>query len=267
MVAAERGWLVRRLEVADPWFARSRVDDTITLLTEPHVHPLLRCNIWHVRGRASDLLVDTGLGVSSLAAETGDLLGTEVLAVATHAHTDHVGNFHEFDHRAIHASEAATVAGIDGALMLDVSSTDEAVFESLAAWGYDIRGGLLTALPAEGFALDGHPRRGAEPTRTLCDGDVIDLGDRAFQVLHVPGHSPGSIALWDPVAGMLFSGDAVYDGPLLDEIEGADVHLYVESMHRLRRLPVDVVHGGHGPSMDRRRLHEVIDAYLDGNLA
>ena len=54
------------LEVAKHWFSRRSVGDGITWLTEPHAHPLLRCNIWHVRGRQRDLLVDTGLGIASL---------------------------------------------------------------------------------------------------------------------------------------------------------------------------------------------------------
>src|SRR5436309_1538339 len=48
------------LQIADRWFERRRIDDDITLLWEPHVVPLLRCNIWHVRGRDRDLLIDTG---------------------------------------------------------------------------------------------------------------------------------------------------------------------------------------------------------------
>jgi glyoxylase-like metal-dependent hydrolase (beta-lactamase superfamily II) len=96
----------------------------------------------------------------------------------------------------------------------------------------------------------------------LDEGDVIDLGDRAFEVLHLPGHSPGSIGLWDAVSGTLFSGDAVYDGPLLDEIDGSDIDDYLATMERLRELPVTVVHGGHEPSFDRRRLVELCDAYL-----
>jgi len=41
------------------------------------------------------------------------------------------------------------------------------------------------------------------------DGDIIDLGDRAFEVLHLPGHSPGSIALFEAATKTLFSGDAI----------------------------------------------------------
>lgn len=241
---------------------RRRIDDAVTLLEEPHVHPLLRCNIWHVRGRERDLVIDTGLGVASLSAAAGDLFGDPLLAVATHAHTDHVGSLHEFAHRAIHELEAEVVRSIEGTLELDTSATDEATFELLAGWGYDIRGGLLTALPHDDFDLDGRPRVATTPTVVLTEGDVIDLGDRAFEVLHLPGHSPGSIGLWDATARALFSGDAVYDGPLLDQIDGSDVDAYVDTMHRLRRLPVDTVHGGHGPSMDRRRFHAVIDAYM-----
>ena len=129
-------------------------------------------------------------------------------------------------------------------------------------WGYDVREGLLTAVPRAGFDLDGTPRTPAPPTRLLTEGDELDLADRAFEVLHLPVHSPGSIGLWDAANGVLFSGDAVYDGPLLDEIEGADITVYVATMHRLRALPVTTVHGGHDDSMDRRRFCEVIDAYL-----
>jgi len=68
--------------------------------------------------------------------------------------------------------------------------------------------------------------------------------------------------LWDASSGVLFSGDAVYDGPLLDEIEGADIDTYLTTMLRLRSLPVMSVHGGHDTSMDRTRFCEVIDAYL-----
>ena len=104
--------------------------------------------------------------------------------------------------------------------------------------------------------------RAAPATRLLDDGDVIDLGDRTFDVLHLPGHSPGSIGLWEAATGVLFSGDALYDGPLLDELDGSDIDAYVATIERLRELPVTVVHGGHERSFGRDRLVELCDAYL-----
>ena len=54
------------LQIAERWFETRRIGDDITLLWEPHVIPLMRCNIWHVRGRDRDLMIDTGMGIMSL---------------------------------------------------------------------------------------------------------------------------------------------------------------------------------------------------------
>ena len=250
------------LKIADRWFTRERIDDAITLLTEPEVHPLLRCNIWHVRGRSRDLVVDTGLGVASLTEAAADLFGADVLAVATHAHMDHVGGFHEFEHRAIHVSESESAETAAETLPLDVSTFDADTLNWFSQIGYDVSAGLLTAIPHGGFDLTNHALVGAAPTMTLAEGDIIDLGDRAFEVLHLPGHSPGSIGLWEADSGVLFSGDAVYDGPLLDELPGSDVDAYLATMERLANLPVTVVHAGHDPSMSRDRYRTVIAEYV-----
>lgn len=61
----------------------------------------------------------------------------------------------------------------------------------------------------------------------------------------------------------MFSGDAVYDGPLLDELPGSDIAAYRTTMERLLELPVTVVHGGHDPSFGRDRLREIARDYLE----
>lgn len=250
------------LPVALDWFERTPLADGVTLLTEPHVAPLLRCNIWHVRGRDADLLIDTGLGVASLAAAARDLLDRPVLAVATHAHMDHVGGMAEFAQRLIHPAEAEALVAAANELPLDLADWDAASRAALAAMGYDISAGLLTAVPHRGFSMGGHRLAGAEPTRLLAEGDVVETGDRAFEVLHLSGHSPGSIGLYERASGILFSGDAIYDGPLLDDIPGADIAAYADTMRRLRDLPVRLVHGGHDPSFGRARMIEIAEAWL-----
>jgi glyoxylase-like metal-dependent hydrolase (beta-lactamase superfamily II) len=249
------------LPVADPWFVTAAAGDGVTLIAEPHVHPLLRCNVWHVRGRDRDLVVDTSLGLLPLRHLVERELGHELLAVATHVHADHVGGMHEFDARAIHVAEAARLAE-PGTVTLDISSYGPDVRRPYVDAGYDVPDLLVDAVPLGGLAAGPLERRAAPATRLLADGDVVDLGDRAFEVLHLPGHSAGSIGLWEPATGTLFSGDAVYDGPLLDELDGCDIGAYVATMRRLRELPVTVVHGGHEPSFGRARLVELCDAYL-----
>jgi len=251
------------LRVAERWFERKHLGGGITWLTETHVHPLLRCNIWHVRGRERDLLVDTGLGVASLRDEIQDLVDKPLLAAATHYHYDHVGSFHEFDTRLMHRAESAAMADYQEFQGLRAADFPEPVRDLLAESGYVIEGeALIDALPSTDFDLGAYRVPSAAPTRELEDGDPVDLGDRHFEVLHLPGHSAGSMGLFERATGVLFSGDAIYDGALLDMLPESDVPDYVRTMRRLRELPVEVVHAGHEPSFGRERLVELVDAYL-----
>ena len=104
--------------------------------------------------------------------------------------------------------------------------------------------------------------KSAPATRILEDHDIIDLGDRAFEVIHTPGHSPGGIALWGKATGLLISGDIVYDGPLIESDDPSEMEHYVASMKRLLELPVQTVHGGHFPSYDGARHREIITKWL-----
>lgn len=255
------------LPTAEHWFTAEPRDDGTTWITEPHVDPFIRCNIWHVRGRDHDLVIDTGLGLRSLLADLPEVFaGRSTIAVATHYHYDHVGGAQEFAERWIHESEAETVQDADaigGALTTSTWSGES--LDAVRRAGYDLPadGELLVALPAPGYDRHSYRATPFTPTRTLSDGDVVDLGDRCLEVLHLPGHSPGSIGLWDAERGVLFSGDAVYDGPLLDSGDDSDVEAYVATMDRLAALPVEVVHGGHEPSFGRARLQELCRAYQD----
>lgn len=253
-----------QLPVADPWFSIIDVGDRVRLVSEAHVHPMVRCNIWHVSGRVRDLVVDTSLGLEPLRPLLQRAAQPELLAVATHTHADHVGGLHEFDDRAVHRIEASVLER-PGACPLRSELYGPAVLQPYLAAGYVIDELILDAIP---LSMQGAERSdtvtfpAAPAARLLEEGDVIDLGDRHFEVLHLPGHSPGSIALWEADSGVLFSGDAIYDGPLLDGLEGADPDAYRESIRRLRALPVRVVHAGHEDSFGRARLIELCDSYL-----
>lgn len=234
---------------ANDWYRVRRLEHGITHLDEHHIDPFYRCNVWHVRGRDRDLLMDSGMGVVSLVAQVPWLAERPVLAVASHAHFDHIGNHHEFAHRACHAAEAHILADPRADATLADRYAVVEMFERLPPGGYRQADYRVVPAPA---------------TQLVEAGDIIDLGDRVFEVLHVPGHSPGSIALWERATGVLLSGDAVYDGPLVDDAYHSDIDAYVNTMTRLRALPVSVVHGGHFPSFGRDRYLTLIDEYLAG---
>jgi glyoxylase-like metal-dependent hydrolase (beta-lactamase superfamily II) len=252
------------MRIADRWFERRTFEDDVTRLWEPHVHPLVRCNVWHVRGRDRDLVVDTGVGVASVKDELRDLIDKPVVALATHIHWDHVGCLHEFDERVMHRLEAPRMDPYDEFATLRRSDFPDFVLEFMAEAGYPLEQEyLIDALPTVRYDPAAYRVTPTTPTRSVDDGDVIDLGDRHFEVLHLPGHSPGSIGLWEHSTRTLFSGDAIYDGPLIDGLPDSSIADYVETMKRLRDTPAEIVHGGHEESFGRERLIELVDAYLE----
>lgn len=252
-----------RLRVADRWFERESFPDGITRLWERHVHPLVRCNIFHVRGRDRDLVVDTGVGVASVRDEIADLADKPVVALATHIHWDHVGSLHEFDDRLVHRDEAARMNPYEEFATIVRGDFPAPILEYLEATGYSLEDDfLIDALPRADYDLASYAIVPTTPTREIEDGDGIDLGDRRFEVMHLPGHSPGSVGLWETSTRTLFSGDAIYDGPLIDTLPDSSVSHYLATMKRLRDVPAEIVHGGHEPSFGRERLLELVDAYL-----
>lgn len=254
------------VKIGTTWFEHRRIDDDITVIWEPYVDPLLRCNIWLVRGRDRDILVDSGLGVISLKQAVNNLFEKHVTAVATHYHLDHVGSLCDFDDRVIHELEAQCLEDPSfkgGLLKSDFPPAERNAIEAL---GYPLPDELLTALPHKGYDLRTYNTPRTTATRTVQEGDVIDIGERQFEVLHLPGHSPGSIGLWEEETGILFSGDAIYDGPLLDRLHDSSIPDYIATMKRLRELPVRVVHAGHDPSFGRERLVELVDQYLESRV-
>ncbi len=86
------------------------------------------------------------------------------------------------------------------------------------------------------------------PDRLLGEGDIIDIGELLFSIIHTPGHTPGGICLLGQ--GVLFSGDTLFNsGVGRYDLPGGD---YEQLMHSLREklmpLPEEtIVYPGHGP--------------------
>jgi glyoxylase-like metal-dependent hydrolase (beta-lactamase superfamily II) len=246
------------MRVAERWYEHETLEDGVFRITEPNVDPFLRANLFLVRGRDRDLLVDAGLGLASIREQLATLFDGPVVAVATHRHFDHTGGLHEFDEVVVHRDDADAVSNAEGFASLRIEDYPP---EELS--GYEPPPSLLTALPRDGFDPASYAVTPVTPTRVVEEGDEIDLGDRRFEVLHLPGHTPGEIGLWEADTRTLYSGDCVYEsGVLLDELPESDVPAYVRSMIRLRDFPVRVVHGGHDDSFGRERLLELIDEYV-----
>ncbi len=232
---------------ARDWWRLRPMGDGVTHIDEPHIREFYRCNVWHVRGRDGDMLVDSGMGVVSLRAEVALVAERPLQAVASHTHFDHIGCHAEFPCRLCHGAEAHLLR----------APTRENTFADRY-----VTDDIFTALPPEPYASETYTVAPAPATRLLWDGDIVDLGDRHFQVIHTPGHSPGGIALWEAATGILFSGDIVYDGELIEGTSDLERWQYRASMERLLALPVRVVHGGHFPSYSGDRHRALIRDWL-----
>lgn len=228
------------------WYETIRMGDGVTLIHEPWIKPFYRCNMWHVRGRDRDLLFDTGLGHFSLNRHVSLVSERTLICVASHTHFDHIGCHHEFKNRCVHSAEAAILAEPRNDWTLADRYATDAMFDALPE-GWDQTRYRVPPAPAN---------------RLLENGDIIDLGDRRFEVIHTPGHSPGGIGLFERATGIFLSGDIIYDGPLIDDAYHSNVADYVETLHRLREFPVSVVHGGHFPSFGRVRYGQLVGEYL-----
>ncbi len=236
-----------QIATAETWYETRRLGDDVTYIGEPFIKEFYRCNIWHVRGRDRDMLVDSGMGVVSLRDYVPLVTERACTCVASHTHFDHIGCHHEFDDRVVHRDEAGLLA--------------EPTRENTLADPY-VTDDIFTRLPPIPYVSAEYAVQQAPATRIVEDGDVIDLGDRVFEVVHTPGHSPGGIALWEAATGILFSGDIVYDGPLIEDCYHSDAADYVASMKRLLDYPVRVVHGGHFPSYGNARHVELVRDWL-----
>ena len=236
-----------RVATPEQWYETRTLADGVTWICEPFVKVFFRCNIWHLRGRDRDLLVDSGMGVVSLREHVPLVTERPLLAVASHSHYDHVGAHHEFAERLAHPAEAPLLAAPTRQnLLIEPWVTDD----------------IFPALPPAPYSSTTYAVKAAPATRLIADGDMVDLGDRHLEVIHTPGHSPGGIALFERATGILFSGDIVYDGPLVEDLPHSNAADYLRSMRRLMELPVRVVHGGHFPSYSGERHRELILGWL-----
>ena len=241
-----------RTVTADAWYETRRLDDDVTYIGEPYIKAFYRCNIWHVRGRDRDMLVDSGMGVVSLREQVPLVTEKSCIAVASHTHFDHIGCHYEFAERCVHADEAEIMANPTRAATLADPYVEDGIFD---------------ALPPAPYRSAEYEVESAPATRKLEAGDVIDLGDRHFEVIHTPGHSPGGIMLFEKATEILFSGDTIYDGLLIDDAYHSNLADYIQTMKQIEDLPVRVVHGGHFPSFDGRRYRALIRAFLEEKCA
>jgi len=175
-----------------------------------------------IKGDAKTVLVDTGVAgefptLRRRLKELGLGIGDVNLIILTHEHYDHIGATAFFHPSAVVAAHRSAANKVE--------LQDEFVTF------------LKRDQPSKPFWVD----------VWLEDGSIIYLGNYELHVVHTPGHTSGCICLYEPRAGLLFTGDTVFAGGTLSEIAvGGNVSDYVNSVRRLSTLKVKQIYPGHG---------------------
>lgn len=194
------------------WFRKEKIKDDIIMLDDKG-----QSNIYLVKGSQRSLLIDTGWGIGDLPVVVREYVDTPVIVVNTHGHPDHVGGNYQFDNVYISKEDEFLLKGCFN--------------EERRGWAirYVARGPY-----PEGFSREDWVR--AEPGGIihLDDNHIFDLGSKKIEVIPIPGHSPGCVALLDSRDRMLFTGDSIIEGDVwmyLDE--SAPLEVYLSSLKKL----------------------------------
>ncbi len=192
----------------------------------------LDCNVFIIESEGESLMIDSGLGGRMTQSFGGQKKSTDILENAiinkkikkillTHGHIDHVGG----------------IMDLQSKLELEVITSEiEAQHLKIGDSAY-----------IEPFM--GSKCSSINISQEVFEGDFLDIGNFSFKVFHTPGHTHGSISLWDGKNQILISGDTVFPQGSFgrtDLYTGNSKDL-VESLKRLSELDIKILLPGHMP--------------------
>lgn len=177
------------------------------------------------------LVIDAPQGVAGAMVEQARAWRTPIrFVVNTHGHWDHI---------------------LDNAALLRLSGAKFAIHRDSAP--------LLTLPQTRMFGLD-LDIEPVKPDMFLEEGRELAVGDLRFEILHCPGHCPGSVVLYEPRERVAFVGDVLFAGSVgRTDLPGGDTKMLMRSIkEKLVPLGDDVrVYSGHGPptTIGEERMH------------
>lgn len=194
-------------------------------------------------------LIDAGLmGKGSYKIQSIQEMGVSLedikRIIMTHTHLDHIGCLSEIRERIpwaelwVHTQEAEALEQGDERMVYGME-----MFKTMCQMQYDLKPGAFT------FQVD----------RKLQGEETLDIGGMNWEVLHIPGHSPGGIAFYHRANKILIPGDVVYADYAIGrfDLHGANGPQLKDSLMRLAELDVAILLPGHN-----RIVQEVLPDYI-----
>jgi glyoxylase-like metal-dependent hydrolase (beta-lactamase superfamily II) len=234
-------------DASDDWFQVYEVSEGVYSIVEPYQFQQTISHL--IVGEDRAVLFDTGLGLLPIRPVVERITSVPILVLNSHTHYDHVGGNAEFSSVLAMNTEytKANMAGFEHNRVAD-----------------DLTPDAFCNGPPEGADVAAFYTKPWNASRYIEDGEILDLGGRMLEVLHVPGHTPDATALLDAENGLLFTGDTFYDAELWLFVPESNLDDYGRSITRLANLEINVKYllGAHTSArVDADRLGQVKAAF------
>lgn len=181
------------------------------------------CRILYNQKGGSSVVIDPGGDVDLINSELKSLEVTCSQIWLTHSHLDHCGG----------VSKLLKATGAELLAHRDEQMFRQRVEEISAMYGISEAG------------LENCP----EPDRYIAEGEILNVADVSFSVIHVPGHSPGHLCFYSESESLLVGGDTIFQGSIgRTDLPGGNHSLLIESIWKklLVLPPKTKVLVGHG---------------------
>lgn len=190
-------------------------------------------------GSQRALLIDTGYGFADLPGYVSGLTELSLTLINTHGHLDHAGGNYLFPQAAwLHPYEK---------LVYDLYQEDKVTHVPYVEKKFRL-GKIGNPFPA-GFDRDSYMKYKAVAFQDVSDRQLFDLGDRTVETLFLPGHTKGSLALFDHASGTLITGDNVGPSLWIMFDQSASLREFSRRLAGIRAdFPIAQVLASHSPS-------------------
>lgn len=198
------------------WFTIRRLGQYIYAIAEFCHQEKVVSYLVAKRDRA--ILFDTGLGYENIAKIIGTITPFPITVFLTHAHWDHIGGASAFSSVYLydHPFERTRISEGFRSSAIPELSENSYFFPPFAPKPYHVIG--------------------RKTYQTLRDKQILVIGGNSIEVIHTPGHTPGSTCYFLKDQNILIAGDTLYPGPLYAQLPESDIEAYAQSLAKLTKI-------------------------------
>ncbi len=198
------------------WFSVTQLQTNVYALAEfSHWEQVVS---YLVLDKTQAFLIDTGMGYASIRKCIANITNLPVTVLLTHSHWDHIGDIQDFKNIQLFNNTFE----IDN---LKKGFSSEKIEEL-----------CKKELFSNGFVPKKYVVEGTESIKLFTDSEIIQSNSFSIQVIHTPGHTPGSVCFYIKELHSIFTGDTLYPGPIYVQLEESNLQDYTKSIAKLHTL-------------------------------